>query len=146
MNDTYLKKAFISILMVSFLSLHSFACSNQEESARQMLNKVLTLQQTGKYEEANKTIQNIIRNYPETKVAAELREIVLVSKEEIERSKQLPQKNKKLQNQPQPLSPQEQEAPPPIRQSLVGLGKSKALGIRKLVAQFLGKFGRDPSN
>lgn len=143
MNDTYLKKGFISILMVLFISLHFFGCSNKEESSRQMLNKVLTLQQAGKYDEAKKTIQDIIRNYPETEIAVELRDVVLVSKEEIERSNRLPQQNKKLLNQPQPLSPQEQKT---SHQSLAEPRESKVHKIRNSAVQFIGKLRGRPTN
>jgi hypothetical protein len=82
-----MKKVFLSLLMLSLVSLLFFACSNREKSASEMLNKVLTLQQIGKHDEADKLLENIIQSYPETKIASELRKNVLASQVEYERSK-----------------------------------------------------------
>ena len=130
-----MKKAFIPILMVSFISVLFFGCSKNEESARKMLDKVLALQQAGKYDEANQTIQNIIQKYPETEIAAELRDIVLPNKEETKRFNTPPEGAQKA---PAPFS-QEQKNPPPTRPSLAGVEGSKTPGIRDQAVDFFKK-------
>jgi hypothetical protein len=82
-----MKKTFILMFIVSLTFL---ACSNKEESARKMLDETLSLEQIGKFDEADKKIQDIIRKYPETKIAVELRLQVLAKAREAERSKAPP--------------------------------------------------------
>jgi hypothetical protein len=82
-----MKKVFILLLMVSLTFL---ACSDKEESASKLYHKALTLQQVGKDDEAYIIFQDIIRKYPETKIAVKLikkTKEALASKEETERVK-----------------------------------------------------------
>lgn len=152
-KGTNMKNALISLLMLSFISLPFFACSNNEESARKMLQEILSLAQIGKFDEADKKIQDIIRKYPETKIAAELRQQVLARAREIERDKAVSAaKQRPPEHQPaiipytpprdiKPYTPPPPERSPAPREQMALLShKDVTKGMSKLeVLKILGK-------
>lgn len=78
-----MKKAFVLPLLILFTFL---ACSDKEAPARKMINEALTLQEAGKKDEANRIFQDIIRKYPETQIANELKYNDLAGKEATKKS------------------------------------------------------------
>jgi predicted Zn-dependent protease len=73
-----MKKAFVLWLIVSLTFL---ACSKKEESASRLFDKALASAKIGKYDDADKIFQNIIRDYPETQIAANLKELAITEQD-----------------------------------------------------------------
>ena len=66
----------ICIVLLIFFTYTIISCTNNEESARRLYNKALSLQQTGDDDGAAKIYIEIIEKYPETETAVEINKML----------------------------------------------------------------------
>jgi tetratricopeptide (TPR) repeat protein len=75
------RTALNRIILIVLVCIIFFACTSNEESARKLYNKALTLQQQGSGQEAIDIYRKIIAKYPETKIAVEVNKTLLARSE-----------------------------------------------------------------